>query len=117
LTRFRVKASPLTRRLAELQSPNRVHVLCFLRLIWFFPLPFGGLRALSLSKRLSTPPRGDAVTSSSQSVNGPNWPESFTPEDDAAPQRTSPGFNRLNDRIFQRLEIAQSHSVCVQLNG
>ena len=75
LTRRRVKASSFNSRLAGLQSPNRVHFFCFLRLIWFFPL-------------LSTPPRGDAVTSSSQPVNGPSWSGSFTPKDGAAPQRT-----------------------------
>jgi len=56
-----------------------------LRLIWFFPL-------------LSTPPRGDAVTSSSQTVNGPIWPGSFTREDHSASQRTGMGFQPMERR-------------------
>src|ERR1700677_4413542 len=63
-----------------------VFILYFLRLVWFFPL-------------LSTSARGDAVTSSSQPVNGPNWPGSFTPEDGAAPQRTGAGFQPAAARM------------------
>jgi hypothetical protein len=70
---FARQASPFPRGLADLRLPNRVHLS--LRPIWFFPL-------------LPTPPRGDAVTSSSQPVNGPDWPGSFTPKDHAASQRT-----------------------------
>ena len=39
---------------------------------------------------LSTPPRGDAVTSSSHPEHGSRWPGSSTPEDRDAPQRTGP---------------------------
>ncbi len=68
-----IETSPFASRLVVLAVPNRVH---------FFYCGRSGSFPL-----LSTPPRGDAVTSSSQPGNGPNWPGSFTPEGCAASQR------------------------------
>ena len=55
-------------------------------------LSLSSIRFYSL---LSTPPRGDAVTSSSHPEHGSRWPRSSTPEDRDASQRTSP---RLRSR-------------------
>jgi len=49
-------------------------------------LSLSSVRFFSL---LSTPPRGDAVTSSSHPEHGSRWPGSFTPKDRDASQRTS----------------------------
>lgn len=65
----------MTNWLAVLLWPNRVHSRCCLS--GSFPL-------------LSTPPRGDAVTSSSHPEHGSRWPGSLTPEDRDASQRTGP---------------------------
>ena len=48
-------------------------------------LSLSSVRFFSL---LSTPPRGDAVTSSSHPEHGSRWPGSLTPEDRDASQRT-----------------------------
>ena len=53
--------------------PSNPHLS--LRPVWFFLL-------------LPTPPHGDAVTSSSQTVYGPFWASSFISQDRAASQRT-----------------------------
>lgn len=50
-------------------------------------LSLSSVRFFSL---LSTPPRGDAVTSSSHQEHGSRWPGSPTPEDCDASQRTRP---------------------------
>jgi len=50
------------------------------------------LRSFRFFPLLSTPPRGDAVTSSSHQPDGGQWPGSSTPEECAAPQRTSVGI-------------------------
>ena len=52
-------------------------------------LSLSSVRFFSL---LSTPPRGDAVTSSSHPEHGSRWPGSLTPEDRDASQRTSAGL-------------------------
>jgi hypothetical protein len=73
--------------------PNRVHLS--LRPHRFFSL-------------LSTPPRGDAVTSSSHPAHGTEWAGTFTPQDGAAPQRTSGGFPAADTtRHWNQLNRAQ----------
>ncbi len=57
---------------------------------------------------LSTPPRGDAVTSSSHPEHGSRWPRSSTPEDRDASQRTSPLAPQDEPRALAAPEVVRN---------
>ncbi len=67
------RTSPILRRLVTAAETNHVHLS--LGSVWLFPL-------------LPTPPRGDAVTSTSHRHNGYQWARSPTQQEDAASLRT-----------------------------
>ena len=110
---FRVRAAECPARAGQ-TSPFRSQTRRCCRSRIVFTCHYGRSGSFPL---LPTPPRGDAVTSSSHKPNGGLWLGSPTPEEDAAWQRTSAavpgGTRRPMRRSGEKRPCAKNRSASV----